>query len=602
MATVRLAQQNGAQGFSRIVAVKTLLDRSAPDSDLVTMFRDEIRVASRVSHPNVVPVLDVVAGDDQLLLVMEYVHGESVSRLLKRCRSAIPPKIASTIMAGVLRGLQAAHLARSDRGELLHVVHRDVTPHNIVVGVDGTPRLLDFGIAHAVGRIHATRVGHIKGKLAYMAPEQFQNAVVDLRVDIYAAAVTLWEMLTGRRLFEGHKDKVLKMILHQTVQPPSFLQRAIPRELDAIVLRGLHRDPRRRYETAREMAIALEQKTETVSATELGDWVRRIWGEGRNRREDQIRAIENNLSPTGEGEGPPEATPSSGAGPLRRLPSSQSTTRALDLGGESTPNPQEPEEPEETTRPDILSPAFALVPAIADLRWSPAVAASARVASGPPRSGVRRHAPALLAAAAVLLAAYAVPGARRQSELGPGPLAISVAPPPPPHFPSIEPLRSGAGLAPAKGSMARAPYGGAQAASSASVPPSKPDDQPMPALPSGTTTANAPGDPEPRSLAGTWPRLARPPTTAVPASPARPHQEKSNLRRRASTRRSPVPATAVAAAGRPSKRALSTASSSGRTVRPVASSAAPAEPPETNCDPPFVIESTGIKHFKLACL
>ena len=139
----------------------------------------------------------------------------------------MPPKIACTIMIGVLRGLHAAHEALTERGEPLHIVHRDVTPHNMIVGVDGTPRLLDFGIAHAAGRRHETRVGHLKGKLAYMAPEQLLDGAVDRRVDIYAASVTLWEMLAGRRLFEGHKDKILSMICtrrsnHRAHSRPGF--------------------------------------------------------------------------------------------------------------------------------------------------------------------------------------------------------------------------------------------------------------------------------------------------------------------------------------------------------------------------------------------
>ncbi|HEX2660018.1 MAG TPA: serine/threonine-protein kinase, partial [Polyangia bacterium] len=294
MATIRLAKQVGPHGLSQIVAVKKVHGRWAQDRDVATMFRDEIRVASRVLHPNVVKVLDVMAAKDELLLVVEYVHGESVARLLRARRHAMPVKIACTIMVGVLHGLHAAHEARSERGEPLHIIHRDVTPQNIVVGVDGSARLLDFGIAHALGRIQTTRFGQVKGKLAYMAPEQLRCEPVDRRADIYSAAVTLWEMLAGRKLFNGrNQHELTQMILRHPIEAPGRLRPGLSPELDAIVLRGLQRERQNRYKTARELAIALERETETVSATVLGDWVSQVWGAGRVAREEQLREIEN---------------------------------------------------------------------------------------------------------------------------------------------------------------------------------------------------------------------------------------------------------------------------------------------------------------------
>ena len=285
MATLRLGLQT-SEGFARVVAIKQLRPEFADDNEFIAMFRDEVRLASRVVHPNVVPILDVVSANDDLLLVMDYLHGLSVAELLKAARSPIPPEIAITIVVGVLHGLHAAHEACSEYGDRLQIIHRDVTPQNVIVGVDGTPRVLDFGIAHATGRLQTTKAGQVKGKLAYMAPEQLVEGPIDRRVDVYSSSVMLWEMLSGRRrLFSARGER-------QAVAPPSFYQKGISSALDSIVRRGLENRPERRFATALDMAVALEDQSVTVSATQLGDWVRRLWGKGLDLRARQIAAIE----------------------------------------------------------------------------------------------------------------------------------------------------------------------------------------------------------------------------------------------------------------------------------------------------------------------
>jgi serine/threonine protein kinase len=285
MATLHLGLQM-SQGFARVVAIKQLRPEYADNSEFIAMFRDEVRLASRVVHPNVVPILDVVSANGDLLLVMDYLHGLSVAELLKAARSPIPPEIAVTIVVGVLHGLHAAHEACSEQGDCLEIVHRDVTPQNVIVGVDGTPRVLDFGIAHAMGRLQTTKAGQVKGKLAYMAPEQLGAGPIDRRVDVYSSAVMLWEMLSGRRrLFSTRGER-------QAVAPPSVYQKGISSSLDSIVRRGLENSPERRFATALDMAVALENQSITVSATQLGDWVRRLWGKGLDIRTRQIAAIE----------------------------------------------------------------------------------------------------------------------------------------------------------------------------------------------------------------------------------------------------------------------------------------------------------------------
>src|SRR4051812_48938415 len=188
MATVHLGRLLGPAGFSRTVAIKRLHPQFAKDPEFVTMFLDEARLAARVRHPNVVSTLDVVALDEELFLVMDYVPGETLSRLARELRArgeSVPPAIAISILSGVLFGLHAAHDARSESGEVLGIVHRDVSPQNILVGEDGVARVLDFGVAKAAGRASQTEAGLVKGKLAYMSPEQLRGEAIDRRTDVY---------------------------------------------------------------------------------------------------------------------------------------------------------------------------------------------------------------------------------------------------------------------------------------------------------------------------------------------------------------------------------------------------------------------------------
>jgi serine/threonine protein kinase len=190
MATVHFGRLSGPAGFSRTVAIKRLHPQYAKDPEFVSMFLDEARLAARIRHPNVVTTLDVVTTGAEIFLVMEYVQGESLSRLLRAVRPMMTPadtRIVATIVSGVLHGLHAAHEARDEQGQPLRIVHRDVSPQNVLVGTDGVPRVLDFGVAKAAGRVQTTREGQLKGKLAYMAPEQVRGEVTRV-TDVYSAS------------------------------------------------------------------------------------------------------------------------------------------------------------------------------------------------------------------------------------------------------------------------------------------------------------------------------------------------------------------------------------------------------------------------------
>lgn len=295
MATVHLGRLLGPVGFGRTVAVKRLHAHYLKDEEFITMFMDEARIVARIVHPNVVPMVDVVQSGEGLFLVMEYVHGESLSRLMRTARQTkekIPPKIVAAIMCGVLLGLHAAHDTKGPDGSLLGVVHRDVSPQNIIVGSDGSARVLDFGIAKAQGRSQVTREGQIKGKLAYMAPEQIRGQV-DRRTDVFAAAVVLWEMLAGRRLHDGAKDvDIVTRVVQGNFPPPSHMTPALSPEIDAMVLKGLAVDPKLRYATARDLALELQKKIGLASPTEVSDWVERLASDVLTARTNLVTAME----------------------------------------------------------------------------------------------------------------------------------------------------------------------------------------------------------------------------------------------------------------------------------------------------------------------
>jgi serine/threonine-protein kinase len=297
MAAVHFGRLQGAAGFSRTVAIKRLHAHLAEEPDFKSIMVDEARLAARIHHPNVVPTLDVVAEGGELLIVMEYVRGESLYRLL-RAEAArgrrVPLPIASAIMLGALHGLHAAHEATSDRGEPLGIVHRDISPHNILIGVDGAPRIIDFGVAKAAGRLQSTREGVVKGKVSYMAPEQLAAQDVTRRSDVYSMGVVFWQTLAGRSLFAAESDAALVVqVLVGASRPPSRHAPDLPAELDAVVMTSLSRAPEDRFATAREMAEKIVRIVPPALPTEVGAWVEELAHEALSRRASSLAEIES---------------------------------------------------------------------------------------------------------------------------------------------------------------------------------------------------------------------------------------------------------------------------------------------------------------------
>ncbi len=298
MGTVHLGRLLGPVGFSRIVAIKQMHSHVAADPSVVASFLDEARLAARVRHPNVVSILDVVAEQGVLWLVMDYIEGESLSRLVHKqaeMGERVEPRIAVKIMCEVLTGLHGAHEAFDEGGQPLCMVHRDVSPQNVMVGVDGVARLTDFGVAKAAGRIQTTQNGKLKGKLAYMAPEQIAGDMVDRRADIYGASAVLWEVLTGRRLFDGDEVATMYAVLAGAVDPPSKLVPGLPAGIESVVMRGLSRDPEKRFSTALMMADALERALPPATTRDVARWCEAVAGETLRARAQLVAAAEKSI-------------------------------------------------------------------------------------------------------------------------------------------------------------------------------------------------------------------------------------------------------------------------------------------------------------------
>lgn len=296
MANVHLGRLLGSAGFARTVVIKRMKAELAEDNEFVEMFVDEARLASRIQHPNVVSTLDVVRHDKELFIVMEYVHGKSLDELITASAKrdeVIPPRIVSALGVQALLGLHAAHEASSEDGEPLHLVHRDFTPHNLMVDVDGAARVVDFGVAMAAQKLHKTREGQVKGKWAYMSPEQVAGEEIDRRSDIFAAGIVLWEALTCQRLFfHENPARIATDITYKDVEPPSRHGSDCPAALDDVVLKALEKEPGDRFATAREMAQALRKAQPPTDVLDVSGWLDDIAGESLAARAREVAAIE----------------------------------------------------------------------------------------------------------------------------------------------------------------------------------------------------------------------------------------------------------------------------------------------------------------------
>ncbi len=343
MAHVFLAVSHGPVGFSKLAVLKVVRPQLAEDPEILRMFLDEARLAGRLNHANVVQTYEVGEEDGRYVLVMEYLEGQPLRALQRRTGEkglSIPLPLQLKILVDALSGLHYAHELRDFDGTPLHLVHRDVSPHNIFVTYDGQVKVLDFGIAKAATSSQETKSGVIKGKVSYMAPEQFQSGIVDRRADIYSMGAMLWQTATGRRLWRGEPEaKVLFAVANGEIPRPSDVQPGVPLELERICMRALAVDPSHRYPTAEHLqkdlrALASELST-TVSALELGAFVAREFATERRHLRERI---EHQLSRTEAGSG---VSLLNLHNPLLATGSSASRSRSALGSGTPPPMPQE---------------------------------------------------------------------------------------------------------------------------------------------------------------------------------------------------------------------------------------------------------------------
>jgi serine/threonine protein kinase len=279
MAEIFLASSFGPEGFEKQVVIKRIRPTFADDPSFVEMFVSEARLVSKLNHANIVQIFDFDRHDDTFYIAMEYVRGKSLAQAHQRARELgvpLAPALAAQMVVEVARGLGFAHRL-TDHGQPLGIVHRDVTPQNVLLSYEGAVKLTDFGIAKAGTR--ASTVGMLKGKFAYMSPEQSRGQSVDARTDIFALGITMWELLSGARLFDADSDvAVLNAVQERTVQPPSQLNAAVDAELAGIVMHCLEREKSARFQTAQELERALSKYLATrTEDTDVSAWMHQVF-------------------------------------------------------------------------------------------------------------------------------------------------------------------------------------------------------------------------------------------------------------------------------------------------------------------------------------
>src|SRR5512133_314599 len=295
-ASVSLAIARGKGDVRKLVVLKALLPELAEEPEAVTAFIDEAKLAAQLSHPNVVQTFEVGSESGRHVIVMEYLDGQSLSRIIRtasRTENALPLPVHLRILIEVLEGLHYAHEMKAFDGKPMQLVHRDVSPQNVIVTYDGQVKILDFGIAKAATTSTHTAAGIMKGKIAYMAPEQMAGTGVDCRADIYSAGCMLWAAAANQKLLHEVPDvQIVRAVVAGKIPSPRSVNPACPEELQRIVMRALHPDPDRRYPTAREMQSDLEQFADTlgksVKARDLGRFVSQLFADTRAEFNENI--------------------------------------------------------------------------------------------------------------------------------------------------------------------------------------------------------------------------------------------------------------------------------------------------------------------------
>lgn len=295
MAEIFLARQEGLEGFEKTICIKRIRPHLSSQANFVRMFLNEAKLAAQLNHPNIVQIYDLGRINDSYFIAMEYISGRDMSRIVPKAeRAGIPfPTIyALRIASSVSEGLYYAHTKTDAFGNSLNVVHRDVTPENILVSWDGTVKIVDFGIAKANTQIEQTRAGEIKGKLSYMSPEQAMGKQLDARSDIFSLGAVIYEWITGYKLFTGENEMaILKSIIDGKIYPPSYFKEDVNEHVERILMKALEKDRERRYQSAWEMQFDIDTYLAgsefTPSNIHLSNFLKQIFDDEIEREKEQ---------------------------------------------------------------------------------------------------------------------------------------------------------------------------------------------------------------------------------------------------------------------------------------------------------------------------
>ncbi|MCX7958442.1 MAG: serine/threonine protein kinase, partial [Deltaproteobacteria bacterium] len=285
MAEIFLARQVGIEGFQKLMVIKRILPHLSSDKEFVNMFLDEARMAAQLNHPNIVQIYDLGVINESYFIAMEYVDGVDLSSILKRGReikSFLRLGWILKIISQVCEGLYYAHTLKDTNGQPLGLIHRDITPENILLSFNGNVKITDFGIARARGRSTSTTSGTLKGKFPYMSYEMVKGLEIDARSDIFSLGVVMWEMLTYRRLFKRETEVAsINAILNEEIPSPKKYFKNLPDEVESIVMRALERDRDKRFQTAREIGNAIEdfiiKRRVSVRISDMSDYLRTLF-------------------------------------------------------------------------------------------------------------------------------------------------------------------------------------------------------------------------------------------------------------------------------------------------------------------------------------
>jgi serine/threonine protein kinase len=336
MASIYLARQKGFEGFEKLLVVKRILPHLAENDEFIKMFLDEARIAARLNHPNIVQIFNLGALQDSYFIAMEYIHGDDMRRVWKRSDQLgkpIPIPLVCRIIMDAAAGLDYAHARTDSSGKPLGIVHRDISPQNILVSFEGGVKVVDFGIAKAADQATVTKSGVLKGKYSYMSPEQASGAKIDHKSDIFALGIVLYELLTATRLFKRPSDlKTLSAVTECDIAPPSAVNARIPKDLDPVVMKALTRSRDERYASAGAMHAAIEawlvHNRLLSSSVHLAAFMKGLYADRLEREAQEGRVLVEEVDPSRNPEDvapppPPKAVATRSSAPQKATPSAR---------------------------------------------------------------------------------------------------------------------------------------------------------------------------------------------------------------------------------------------------------------------------------------